>query len=372
MLRILFLPFLRIPSGHHHAAESIRAELENINLTCHFEKVDILSYSYGRAEKWVSSVYLSWIHKFPNIYSTVYKIVSLRERKINKRFYLYEWLFLNKMKQLILETNPDIIICTHALPSYLIARLKKNMDWTGTVINVYTDYFVNQLWGRDGIDYHFVPSIFSKEDLLVRGVKPEQMIATGIPVHPIFRKEKESSQKTNQYTVLISGGNMGAGSIHRLLKRLIPSGAISYKVLCGKNKKLYQDVEHLNHPNIEAIDYISNKQEMNFLYNQADAMITKPGGITVTECLWKKIPIIVYEALPGQEEMNLHYLRNEKLIYFLNNWDVSKNVEKMILDILKDRLRLEQQLNRFKNCIEKKDVSQFIKKIHQGRERTSN
>ena len=43
---------------------------------------------------------------------------------------------------------------------------------------------------------------------------------------------------------------------------------------------------------------------MNVLYDKADAIITKPGGITITECLWKQVPIFVYEALPGPEEMN--------------------------------------------------------------------
>lgn len=97
---------------------------------------------------------------------------------------------------------------------------------------------------------------------------------------------------------------MGTGSINRLLKRLHPSGSIIYKVLCGRNEKLFQFVKQLNHPYIKAIPYITKKEEMNVLYDKADAIITKPGGITITECLWKQVPIFVYEALPGPEEMN--------------------------------------------------------------------
>ena len=99
-------------------------------------------------------------------------------------------MFLRKIKQLISETNPDIIICTHALPSYLIARLKERNIWTGTVINAYTDYFINQLWDKNEIDFHFVPSIHTKEELLIQGVKPKQLFVTEFLFIHYFEKKK--------------------------------------------------------------------------------------------------------------------------------------------------------------------------------------
>lgn len=69
----------------------------------------------------------------------------VKDGKTNKHFYIYEWLFLKKVQKLIKQINPDLIICTHALPSYILERLKKNNLWSGPVINVYTDYFFNNL-----------------------------------------------------------------------------------------------------------------------------------------------------------------------------------------------------------------------------------
>lgn len=362
MLRILFLPFLTIPSGHHHAADGIRAEIETLNIPCQFEKVDILSYGYGNIEKLISLIYLQWIQKFPQFYSFLYYLVSVKEKKTTKRYYLYEWLFLRKMKQLIKEMKPDIIICTHSLPSYLVAQLKSVQVWNGIVINVYTDYFINQLWGREHIDYHFAPSPCMREKLIGEGVKPLQTIVTGIPIHPVFRKENKKAKVTN-YTVLICGGNTGAGSIDRFLDQLAPSGLIMYKVLCGKNIKLYRSIKNRNHPYIEALRYINDKEEMNKLYDKADAVITKPGGITVTECLWKKIPIIVYEALPGQEEMNLRFLKKNKLIFHLKDWKHSQHVEKQILHMLHQNLLIQQQVNYFKNNLVQEGICATIKKI---------
>ena len=37
--------------------------------------------------------------------------------------------------------------------------------------------------------------------------------------------------------------------------------------------------------------------------------LCKPGGVTISEALQKELPIFVHSALPGQEEVNLRYLK---------------------------------------------------------------
>jgi len=40
----------------------------------------------------------------------------------------------------------------------------------------------------------------------------------------------------------------------------------------------------------------------------ADLAITKPGGLTTSECLAMRLPMIVNSPVPGQEEHNADYL----------------------------------------------------------------
>ena len=44
--------------------------------------------------------------------------------------------------------------------------------------------------------------------------------------------------------------------------------------------------------------------------NIADIIITKPGGLTITESLVSKLPIIIINPIPGQEEENAEFLVN--------------------------------------------------------------
>jgi UDP-N-acetylglucosamine:LPS N-acetylglucosamine transferase len=358
------MPLLQIPSGHHHVADSIEAQLNQSPGDFHCEKVELLSYSYGNIETLVSSIYLQWIHKIPRLYSQIYKHAAVNGEEASKHFFIYELLFLKKVQKLIQQTKPDLIICTHALPSYILERLKRKNYWSGLVINVYTDYFVNNLWGIEGINYHFVPSLHVQEELILRGIKSHQTFVTGIPIHPQFKVRKNKHINHDRYTILISGGNMGAGSVHQLLKRLKPSRFIHYQVLCGKNEKLFQYIKHLNHSHIRPIAYLSSKETMNQLYEEVDAIITKPGGITITESLCKKLPILVYEALPGQEEINLQYLKAQGLIFHLENWDSSMNLEEVIINILRNDIsQFNQRVDAFYDSFDQKDISKIIKEL---------
>jgi UDP-N-acetylglucosamine:LPS N-acetylglucosamine transferase len=43
----------------------------------------------------------------------------------------------------------------------------------------------------------------------------------------------------------------------------------------------------------------------------ADAIITKPGGLTTSEALAKRLPMIIINPIPGQEDRNTEFLLNQ-------------------------------------------------------------
>jgi len=47
---------------------------------------------------------------------------------------------------------------------------------------------------------------------------------------------------------------------------------------------------------------------VNELMSASDVIITKPGGITTSEALCKKLPIIILKPIPGQEANNAAFL----------------------------------------------------------------
>lgn len=365
-MKVLLLPFLQMPSGHHQVADAVMDALHaDGSFDC--EKVDIFSYAYKHMEELTSKFYIKWIRYAPALYSALYERAAYKneEEFKSKRYPLYECIFLKPMERLIQEKNPELIFCTHALPSYLLNQLKIQGRISVPVINIYTDYFVNQLWGVEKIDAHFVPCSEVKEVLIGRQIENSRIFVTGIPIHSQLM-EASSIPSNRKYTVIVTGGSMGTGSLKSFIQTLHPSGKVHYIVLCGKNKKLYQWVKGLSNRFIHAYPYIASKREMNSIYCAADAVITKPGGVTVSECLYKKLPIMIYHELPGQEQVNLRNLKNWGLVYQMEGWRDSVNVEFRILQMLEneeDRKKLDQKLNTYHQQLHNGSIIDIISQL---------
>lgn len=342
MKRVLFLPFLQIPSGHHQVADSLIEGLRMIDPSIQCDKVDIFQYRSKWIEMLSSYMYLKWIHYFPGFYSWLYHKSVYTNVKENKRYRHYEALFLKAMKKLIHEKKPDIMICTHALPSYMLSQLKEKQVVSTPVINVYTDFFIHQLWGIKGIDFHFVPSKENKQSLIEKGVHPGRIFITGIPVHHKITKTHEF-KFTKKYpeTILITGGNLGVGFMDRLISSLERQSAFHYYILCGKNERLYQKLSAIKGP-FTPFSYIESREHMNEIYEKSDAIVTKPGGVTISESLMKQLPIFVYHALPGQEEINLNQLSRLGVVHPINQSKTDPQLEKQIHAFFSDQHLIDQ------------------------------
>ncbi|WHY73206.1 MGDG synthase family glycosyltransferase [Fictibacillus enclensis] len=354
MKKILFLPLFQMPSGHHQVADALMSSIEQSSdeqVVC--KKIDFLSYWNKPLEKVISTTYLKWIHMMPRTYDWIYHHVMYSPAKKRLMPPHQLLLFEHKMLRMLKEEKPNVIVCTHCFPSAVISRLKKRGVIDIPVVNVYTDFFINDIWGKRGIDYHLVSDVSMKKELINRHqIHSKQIIITGIPVNEDIRAYFSGKPALKKH-ILISGGSIGLGKIKGFLKQIKPGSNYRYTVLCGKNQKLYKELTSWNHPNIKPRGYISTRSEMNHLYEQVDAIITKPGGITISEALKKRLPIFVHSALPGQEQINLKKLIREKLIIQLNE---DMTLEDQIASVLENEPEVKGLLNKmsyFENHREK-------------------
>ena len=102
---------------------------------------------------------------------------------------------------------------------------------------------------------------------------------------------------------------MGFGKITKMLKTIDnTSEEFQLITVCGNNEKLKQKIDRtkFRHP-ICNLGYVNNVDK---LMDAADCIITKPGGLTVSEALAKVLPILISKPIPGQEERNLDFLLN--------------------------------------------------------------
>ncbi|MBT2738253.1 galactosyldiacylglycerol synthase [Bacillus sp. ISL-7] len=339
MKKILFLPLLQMQSGHHQVAEALMDLLKNHTDDLTFKKIDLLSYTNKSLEKVITNGYLNWIRYAPETYNLAYKSFFYVSPTKKHSFKWYQPLFLKKMEQLLAEEKPDLLVCTHGFPSYLLSKLKMKGKCDIPIINVYTDFFINSVWGREGIDLHFLPSQEIKRKLSRKYQTTNQrLMVTGIPVHEEITKTLHRKHENERLKILLSGGNSGLGGILKLAEELKLSTNLDFLVLCGNNKKLYDEILSWDLEHIKPLTYLSSRSEMNLLYEEVDAIISKPGGVTISEAIRKRLPIFVHSALPGQEEINLLYLKRKELVFDL---DQSTPLEKQLLSVLTNQKKMK-------------------------------
>ena len=343
MKTILLLPLFSMPSGHQHVADALRDHLLRANPQLIIHKVDLLGRGIGRCEHWLSRFYLQWIHHFPGSYGRLYTRMVTRKRPSKLLLSLYRALFLPILESIIKETQPDLIFCTHSLPSYLCGQLKKQRRMNISVVNAYTDFFIHQLWDTERIAYHLFPDRLSAAALLQNRTVSGVRVIGGIPIAPELSDKFDAMRSPALPTpfdqrplVLIAGGHAGSGYIQDLLRRL-PGTQCRYLVLCGTNQALQTFVIRQANPAFQALGYVADKAEMSEIYRTVDAVITKAGGVTLSECLQSELPVFLYHALPGQEELNKQHLLRQQMLICLTEHDCP---EQQVIDVLGDTRKL--------------------------------
>jgi processive 1,2-diacylglycerol beta-glucosyltransferase len=74
-------------------------------------------------------------------------------------------------------------------------------------------------------------------------------------------------------------------------------------VLCGRNKKLFESLSGVK--NIRPYEYT---ETVDVFMDAADVLLTKPGGITSSEALSKRVPIVFTCPIPGGEDRNAAFI----------------------------------------------------------------
>jgi processive 1,2-diacylglycerol beta-glucosyltransferase len=201
---------------------------------------------------------------------------------------------------------------------------------------VLTDFAPHSYWINKGVDYYIVPSIDTKERFIKKGVDADKIKVYGIPVRSKFAVQLDKHPiaaslgfEMHVPTILIMGGGQGLGPMKHIVASLSKMSIdCQIIVLAGTNKRAVEQLQRLAKRIRQRIfiqEFATNVDEYMEL---ADIIITKPGGITTAECLAKGLPMVIVNALPGQERRNTDFLiKNGIAIRIDDTNDIGEEVE---------------------------------------------
>ncbi|MCL4419460.1 UDP-N-acetylglucosamine--LPS N-acetylglucosamine transferase [Patescibacteria group bacterium] len=304
-------------NGHLRAAEAV---IEGIWIKdpsakiIHFDFGDFLNKPINTI---IKSVYGEIIKHVPKLWGRFYyKTSQVQPRSRSQR--LLSRLGQRSFLKFIHEFKPDFIVCTYPTVSSVLAQLRIEHKLKAPIITLITDYTVHSHWVHPGVDCYIVACEAVRESLLSWGIMEKNICVTGIPVSIKFEEDLDRELilaklglKHDLPTFLVMGGSYGVlKSAKRICKKLADSLVpVQVIIVCGKNEKLFHSLETViaqaRNP-IVRLEYVHNVEE---LMSVSHLIITKAGGLTVSEALTKQLPLLIYKPIPGQEEENAHFVK---------------------------------------------------------------
>jgi processive 1,2-diacylglycerol beta-glucosyltransferase len=112
-----------------------------------------------------------------------------------------------------------------------------------------------------------------------------------------------------RFTVALMAGGAGVGAIDELAARLLrASDELQLVALAGRNADLLGRLKKLAKSWPRQLFPLGFTTTVERVMSAADLVVTKPGGLTVSECLARHKPMLLVSPIPGQEERNADYL----------------------------------------------------------------
>jgi processive 1,2-diacylglycerol beta-glucosyltransferase len=172
------------------------------------------------------------------------------------------------------------------------------------------------LWVHPHVDRYCVASEEVAFRLNDRGVPREKISVTGIPVMPQFSAPleravcaRELGLRPEKFTVLMMAGGAGVGSLDEMAQRVLRlPGELQVVALAGRNADLLKRLQVLAKQHPDKLFPIGFTTTVERVMTAVDLVVTKPGGLSVSECLAKERPMLLVSPIPGQEERNADYL----------------------------------------------------------------
>ncbi len=307
--------------GHSKAAFNLKEALRYRNPSIEVKNLNGLGFFYPRGEKTVDFLYTTVIKHFPSFWGNIYDKENVFKKLTPVRNMVNNIAF-RKLRRLIDEFKPDCIVATQAFPCGVVADFKKKYNFDIPLLAVVTDYHPHKFWIHDYVDRYVVACDEAQEVLMSHGVPKEKIKIFGIPISVEFSNSYPHQDITKEFgfsgdltPVLIMGGGLGLGPIEDVALHLDKLDfSTQLIVVCGRNKKVYDwfiKNKHKFHKPIFPFAYVDC---VNKLMDFSDIIITKAGGITVSEALAKGLAIVITNPIPGQEERNVKYLLKQEAI----------------------------------------------------------
>ncbi|MES2741143.1 MAG: glycosyltransferase [Pseudomonadota bacterium] len=305
-------------AGHVRAAQAIEAHANLAGGPAVATHLDVMDYVTAGFRKLYTDFYIKLVNKAPALWGYLYQATNTAQPdgSLQRLRRGVERLNTQALLGRIAAFGPDAIVCTHFLPAEILSRALRHGRLACPVWVQVTDFDLHRMWVHEHMRGYFAANEEVAFRMREQGIAAARIHVTGIPVMPAFAQAparaecaREAGIDPGRSTILLMGGGAGLGSLDTIAARLLALDAdFQLIVLAGNNAQALTALQTLaaRHPGRLLAQGFTDRVER--LMACCDLVITKPGGLTTSECLALGLPMIVNAPIPGQEERNADFL----------------------------------------------------------------
>lgn len=318
--------------GHIAAAQAVQEEILRQEPTASVTVLDIVEDCFPQLHRLVYGCFDFTVNYCSGVYNMLNRMAGRYRCTPMKRT------MVQKLDQLLYESQADLVISTLPLSSQYISAYKRTTGSTLPLYTYITDLDAHSEWIAPGTDCYFVGDESTRLQLLRRGIPAERVVVSGIPVRQAFQFQFHASSSPKE--VLVMGGGLGLiPRAEELLSALDAASDLHVTVIIGQNESLRRELTK-SYPSFEVIGFT---QKVAQYMARADLLLTKAGGITTFEAIHTGTPMCLLRPFLMQEEANAAYIEQQGFGKVL--WDKGKEASE-VLSLLRDPEALEDMKQR--------------------------
>ena len=330
---VILVVHASVGSGHRSAARAIAEAIEDArdearahgdtdSLEAHarVEVLDILDFGRivfnGDA---TASMFTGWTRPF---YDITWRYV-LTGRLLWGGGTIWAHIMYPRFVEFVRRVRPAAIVATHITAANVAVSARMLTGEPFPILCVPTDYEAEGLWPHLHTDLFCVANEAMAETLRPRRVPEDRILITGIPASPAFTRtyEKNAARaglglpSDRQVVLALAGAKLPRPYVHfrEALDEILPFmhtlPNMQLVIVAGADeeyeRRVRREVADYGLDNVTVLGYVTNMAE---LMEASDVVICKPGGLTVTECLCARAPMILLGRAYGQEKANVRML----------------------------------------------------------------
>ncbi|MEV0700987.1 wax ester/triacylglycerol synthase domain-containing protein [Saccharopolyspora sp. NPDC050389] len=304
-----------IGEGHNATARAVEEAARRVWPGCEVAWLDALR-AMGR---WVPAtfnwIYVTNVESTPWLYDFFYDSLWRYRWFANaSRRFVGVWSG-RLLRRAIAAHDPDLIVSTYPLGTAGLDWLRRRGGLDVPVAAVVSDFSPHPFWVYPEVDLHYVMSEASLRAM--RRAEPDAVGAVCVPpVVPAFRPADRAAARRSfglpeaGFTVLISCGSLGFGSVERAADAALRAGVDRVVVICGRNEALRRRFAARADDRIVPLGWVD---EMPGLLATADVVVTNAGGATALEALACGRAVVMFEPIAGHGRANAELMADAEL-----------------------------------------------------------